>query len=114
MGAELLPLWIVSLHLLGDFVLQWHSIAQAKLGDWRARTLHVVVYAAPFSALAMALGGAWQPWAFPLLVAVPHWLTDSVRWCPGHPWPLKPLLVDQALHLCALTIAAQVCYGGMS
>lgn len=107
----MLALWIIALHMFGDYVVQTHWIAMGKLDSWKVRTVHVALYSAPFAVLAAYLGGTWQPWAFPLLVAIPHWLTDSVRWCPGHPWNLKALMVDQSIHLLCLAAAGSTCYG---
>ena len=107
----MLGLWIIALHFMGDYVTQTNWIAARKLTDWRVRTLHVALYSVPFAVLAMTLGGTWQPWAFPLLVAVPHWITDSRRWASPEPWPPKPIMVDQAIHMMCLAVAATVCYG---
>jgi hypothetical protein len=107
----MIALWIISLHLLGDYVTQTNAMAARKLTDWRIRTLHVAVYTLPFAVLAVAVGGTWQPWIFPLLVFVPHWITDCRRWASPDPWPPKPIMVDQTIHALCLAIAATLCYG---
>ena len=105
-----LPLWIIALHMLGDYVLQTHDTATYKYGCWKTRTIHVSYYTFPFAILSILLGGG-NEWVFPLMVFIPHWIIDSHKWCPGHPWALKGLLVDQTLHLLCLALAATICYG---
>lgn len=98
---------IIALHLLGDFVLQTEGMAQNKLRSAHVRALHVLCYTLPF-----ALWGwwffQWDGLWFALWVAVTHFAIDSRRFAANHPWPTKPIAIDQTLHLLTLALLARL------
>lgn len=105
----MLALWIIALHMFGDFVTQTHNMAQYKFSCWKWRTFHVIIYTVPFIPLAFLLGGTWEPWILILLIFIPHWILDSRRWVQSD-WAPKPVLVDQSLHILCLALAFTICY----
>lgn len=81
----MIALYLIAAHLVGDFLLQSRWQAADNLADPEARTLHVAGYLLPFVPVAL-LTAPWQDAVgFLGLLAVLHFITDSVRlpWTPG-------------------------------
>lgn len=101
----MLGLWLLSLHMLGDYILQTDGMAANKLQSARVRTLHVLVYTCPFAPLACLYSTTLaRAGLFTALVFITHWVTDSRRWASDKVWPPKPILIDQSLHLLSLAL----------
>ena len=100
-------LLLAAAHMLGDFVTQNDWMAANKLSDWRARLVHVAVYATGFIPVILMTPLPWSHRAaFMALLTVTHFVTDCRRWASGDKWPPKPVLVDQSIHLATLGVLA--------
>lgn len=64
-----LPLILLVMHFVGDFLLQSDWMALNKSKHWDALTVHVTIYALCF------LPWGWRFWA---VTYVTHWATDFV------------------------------------
>jgi hypothetical protein len=105
----MISLYLLAAHMLGDFVLQSDRMAKAKLTDVWERTLHVTGYTLGFIPfLGMAGITDWRNPAFLGCLWVTHFITDSRRWASPDPWPPKPILVDQTIHLVTLAVLGWV------
>ena len=105
----MLGLWIIALHMLGDYLLQTDWMAANKLRSAGVRTVHVLVYSVGFVPLGLFYASsAGRAWGFVGLVFVTHWVTDSRRWASDKVWAPKPILIDQALHVLSLAILGAV------
>lgn len=100
---------LIAAHAAGDFIFQTQWMAANKLKDARARAVHVAAYTACFlpSLLASGLGGQSILLAM-ALIAIPHFILDSRRWASPDPWPPRPILVDQSLHLIHLALLSRM------
>ena len=95
--------------MVGEYILQTDWMAARKLIDWRARLLHVATYTACFIPVIVESHLPLErAIAFLLSVGVPHFIVDCRRWASGEHWPPKPIMVDQAIHMTCLAIAAAV------
>lgn len=100
-------LLILAAHMLGDFVFQTQWVADRKLKSAWVRLLHVWTYTACFLPIVgLASLSLRQAVAFLLLVFITHFITDSRRWASSDLWELKPLMVDQTIHITTLAILA--------
>jgi hypothetical protein len=76
----MLALYLLSAHLLGDYVLSTRWQAEHKLTDALYRLRHVTAYSVPFVPIAIVYGGnAWWSADFMLALFLLHYLTDSRR-----------------------------------
>lgn len=111
MNPAAIAMLFIAFHMIGDFVTQTQWMANRKLEDWWARTIHVFVYSFPFWVLAKLtltdVAGFW----FVFALFIPHWIIDCRRWASGDAWPAKPIMVDQSLHALHLAIVFAVFYG---
>lgn len=106
-------------HLVGDYVLQSHTMATRKTSSWHWALIHACVYGLPFALLVS------HPWQWAVIVGT-HALIDRYRlaayWCrwygvgfPGiwhkavggefvEPPPFLGvwlvIIVDNTMHLC--------------
>jgi hypothetical protein len=107
--SRLLSLWLIALHMLGDYLLQTDWMAANKLKSAWARTVHVFVYTLGFIPLGLVYTTTLPRAAgFVLLVYVTHWITDCRRWASDKAWPPKPILFDQAIHLLTLAVLGSI------
>jgi Protein of unknown function (DUF3307) len=100
--AMTIPLLLLIVHFVGDFLLQSDYMALNKSKSWRALTLHVSVYAVCFT-----------PWGLTFIVVtwITHFLTDAVTsrinarlWTRDRKrWFFVALGADQLMH--AITLA---------
>lgn len=74
----MISLYLLTAHLVGDYLFQNRWMARRKLTDWRWRTYHVTVYCIPFVLLVAVYAHTWtRGIAFLTGLYVLHWLTDS-------------------------------------
>ena len=125
----MLSLWLLALHMLGDYVLQNDWMAANKFKSAYVRTVHVGCYCAPFAIFAymvapltvrhhLVVRSEWafswnttshdNAWLFSGLLFITHWITDCRRWASGEKWCAKPIMVDQTIHILTLAILAQL------
>ena len=65
-----IPLWLLGIHFIADFLLQTDWMAINKSKRWDALTIHVTVYSLAFALLLGPLFG--------LITFVTHFVTDTV------------------------------------
>ncbi len=101
-------------HLIGDYVLQWDSLAIRKSKDLTGALTHGSIVTTVTLAFALMVMPAWWPWA--LAIGLIHTAIDA-GWLLNRRLPtdlqLKPLtrfLIDQILH--ALTIVGALVLSG--
>ena len=99
----MLSIWLIALHMLGDYILQTNWMAANKFKSASVRSVHVFCYTVPFAVFAgIVAPTAIKAMAFTLGVFVLHWITDCRRWASDKPWCAKPIMVDQTLHMLQL------------
>lgn len=59
-------------HLMGDYCLQNHQMANRKTGSWRWAAVHAAFYGLPF----LLLVSGWEQWA---AIVLSHALIDRYR-----------------------------------
>jgi hypothetical protein len=101
-------------HLVGDYVLQWDSLAIRKSKDLTGALTHGAIVTAVTLLFAVVIDPAWWPWA--LAIGFVHTAIDA-GWLLNRRLPadkqLKPLprfIIDQVLH--AATILAALVLSG--
>lgn len=95
-------------HVLGDYVLQSHSLAEKKQKPGgEGLFLHALLYALAMASVFLCAGqSAGRAWA---LLSLSHWVIDAIRIRLGRRWsgPGAALLLfctDQALHLAMIIL----------
>jgi Protein of unknown function (DUF3307) len=117
---NMLSIWLIGLHMLGDYILQTDRMAAKKLIDWRVRTEHVFMYTYPFYFFCLVreyLRGGYilclshrhyMILGFAGSLFITHWITDCRRWASGDKWCAKPIMVDQTIHILTLAILGSI------
>ena len=101
----MIALWLIACHMVGDYILQTPRMAALKLTNAKVRAQHVTTYTLFFILpLLVYRVPVAHSLLFLLAVWVTHFVTDSRRWASAEPWPPKPIMVDQAIHLLTLAI----------
>jgi hypothetical protein len=110
--------WLLVGHLVGDWVLQNHWMAQGKRRGLLtpAGAVHVAVYAAAVVGALWLSGASERPGCIlisAVIVVVSHWLIDGAditeRWMRLYrqsEQEIVRVMVDQALHLLVLALLA--------
>ncbi|MCL4805151.1 MAG: DUF3307 domain-containing protein [Anaerolineae bacterium] len=91
-------------HLMGDYVLQWDSLAQWKAREFQGVVVHSLILAATTAIFAMPFGPG--NWIVVLIISLSHFLIDAAQFF--HKPKLSPLLrfsLDQAAHLIFIILA---------
>ena len=108
----MLSLWLIACHMIGDYILQTNVMAARKLTDPWIRASHVSFYTLVFGVPVVIYKIPYDKGIYFLLaVWITHFITDSRRWASADPWPPKPILVDQAIHLFTLAILCTWIFG---
>lgn len=114
----MLALGLIAAHMMGDYVLQTNWLAANKTKRLDALVIHVLLYTLAF-AIVLGFHSAlveYIPWenqlAFLSLLALFHGATDCRRWASPDPWPPKPIMVDQSLHVLQIWALAVVFLDG--
>lgn len=113
-GPILMILSMFLSHLVGDYILQWDSLAM-----WKARAMsgiiaHCLVVAAVTFLFAMPFGGDW--WQIALIISIGHFIIDAVqlpltsRPSPPGMFALARFTADQIAH--TLVILGALYWGG--
>lgn len=103
-------LWLITLHLIGEFPLQPNWMAEKKTDRIEILTAHSAIHGLLFAPLGWLiyprLSGAilFAGWIF-----VAHWVIDYRKWfSPNQKWPHPEYSVwinQQILHFIALSLA---------
>ncbi|MEZ4519695.1 MAG: DUF3307 domain-containing protein [Chloroflexota bacterium] len=91
-------------HLVGDYILQWDSLARWKSCELKGVLVHGLVILAVTWLFALPFDPGW--WQGILFISITHVLIDAAQ-LYYHP-PIPPLLrftIDQALHFTMIFIA---------
>jgi hypothetical protein len=94
-------------HLVGDFLLQWDTLAAWKSRSVKGAAFHGSIVLAATLVFAVLIDPAWWPWA--LLIGLAHiaidcfWVVFNRRVVVRHGrYGLVRLLIDQTLHLAVI------------
>jgi hypothetical protein len=98
-------------HLVGDYILQWDSLARWKGREVKGAAAHGMIVLLVTWAFSALVDMAWWPWA--LFIGITHLAVDAVQPWLGRRVPLNGpglygltrLLVDQTVHLSIITLA---------
>jgi len=91
-------------HLVGDYILQWDSLARWKARELNGVLAHGAVVQATTLLFTLPFNPDWWPWA--LFVGVTHTLIDTVPLSIGkHVHPCLWFVLDQAAHFVIMVIA---------
>ncbi|HTP09766.1 MAG TPA: DUF3307 domain-containing protein [Anaerolineae bacterium] len=97
-------------HLMGDYVLQWDTLARWKGTAVKGAACHGLIVSAVTLLFAMLIDPAWWPWA--LLIGLAHiaidcsWVMFNRRFAPNNGmYGLVRLLIDQSLHFAVIAFA---------
>ena len=96
-------------HVLGDFVLQWKDLCDAKqnlskLKGWGAQMLHALIQAG----FAYVLVMDWTNWIIPMVVFSSHLLIDVLKSCFGDKDNVWHFIFDQIAHLVVICVLSYV------
>lgn len=64
-------------HLMGDYVLQWDSLAQWKAREFQGVVVHSLILAATTAIFAMPFGPG--NWIVVLIISLSHFLIDAAQ-----------------------------------
>lgn len=91
-------------HLVGDYILQWNSLAVWKARELKGVTVHGVVVTAVTLLFALLVDPTFLPWA--LFISVMHFAIDAVGLCYKLPFsPLGRFAADQLFHFTVIAFA---------
>ncbi len=99
-------------HLVGDYILQWDTLAQRKSREIKGVLLHGGIVTVVTVLFALPLDGDWWPWA--LGIGLVHttidagWLWLGRRWRTSNQsgrYPIVRLFIDQLLHVSVIAAA---------
>ena len=91
-------------HLVGDYILQWDSLAQWKAREFRGVVVHSLILFLVTAAFALPFQPTW--WSGILIIGVSHFLIDTLQFFLKP--PLAPLLrfsLDQLAHIGFIILA---------
>jgi len=107
----MISLYLLTAHLMGDFVIQTDRMAAEKLHSRSVRAFHVATYSVPFLPL-LSLTSTTGSLVFVLSNGVLHYAIDTRRWAePKDELESYPIIIDQIMHLTVLTILGIGVYG---
>ena len=91
-------------HLVGDYVLQWDSLAGWKSRELKGVTAHCLVVTAVTWFLALLFDPTW--WWGVLFICVAHLFIDAIQLYVRPPIPaLVRFILDQAAHFAVIILA---------
>lgn len=97
-------------HLVGDYILQWDTLAYRKSREIKGVLLHGGIVTAVTVLFALPFDAAWWPWA--LGIGAVHtaidagWLGVNRRYqIRSGRYPIVRLIIDQLLHLSVIAFA---------
>lgn len=91
-------------HLVGDYILQWNSLAAWKSRSLAGVTVHCLVVLAVTWLFILPFNSSWWPWV--LFIGFAHFIIDSVQLKIKLPIPeLARFALDQAAHILVISLA---------
>ena len=91
-------------HLVGDYILQWNSLAAWKSRSLAGVTAHCLVIWAVTWLFSLPFNPGWWPWV--LVITVAHFLIDAVQLYVKLPIPeLARFALDQIAHFFVIILA---------
>jgi hypothetical protein len=91
-------------HLVGDYILQWNSLAAWKSRALAGVTAHCLVVLAVTWLFILPFNPDWWPWV--IAIGTAHFLIDAVQLRVKLPVPeLARFALDQAAHVLIITLA---------
>lgn len=96
-------------HLVGDYVLQWDSLAMWKAREMRGIMAHCLVVSAVTFVFAWPFGANW--WQVALIISLGHFLIDAVQLpitskpSPPGMFALLRFTADQVAHIIVILVA---------
>lgn len=106
-------LFVLTAHLVGDFILQPTSWREGKREDVAYLVAHGVQYTLGMALILPLLpiyDTVWS-WWYVSLVFWGHIWIDGQLWVePTEEWPSRPYVVDQVLHMVHLSIVILLTY----
>lgn len=101
-------------HLVGDYVLQWDSLAEWKAREFRGVVIHSLILFVVTALFALPFDATW--WSGILIIGLSHFLIDSLQFFfkPAIN-PLLRFFLDQVAHfffiLLALVLGGYLAWG---
>jgi Protein of unknown function (DUF3307) len=98
-------------HLIGDYILQWDSLARWKNRKMKGVLAHGLIILLVTWAFSLPLDTHWWPWVLFIglthtaIDAIPLWLGKRVPLQGAGMFALARFLVDQTLHISVIVIA---------
>lgn len=91
-------------HLVGDYILQWNSLAAWKSRELKGVIVHCLIVLAVTWAFILPFNAAWWPWV--LFIGTAHFGIDAVQLRVKLPIPeLARFALDQLAHFFVITLA---------
>lgn len=91
-------------HLVGDYILQWNSLAAWKSRELKGVIVHCLVVFAVTWLFILPFNPAWWPWV--IVIGAAHFLIDAVQLRVKLPIPeLARFSLDQLAHFSVITLA---------
>ena len=91
-------------HLVGDYILQWNSLAAWKSRELKGVIVHCLVVFAVTWLFILPFDPAWWPWV--VVIGIAHFLIDAVQLRVKLPIPeLARFSLDQLAHFTVITLA---------
>ena len=94
-------------HLVGDYILQWNSLAAWKSKSLSGVAFHSLIVLVATWLFALFINPAWWPWV--LFIAVLHFVIDASQlWVRLPVSPLARFMLDQLAHFVVILLALSV------
>ena len=91
-------------HIVGDYILQWNSLAAWKAREMRGVTVHCIIVLFVALAFVLPIDPNWWPWV--LFIGIMHFLIDAVQLKVRVPFsPLARFTLDQFAHFAVIVVA---------
>jgi hypothetical protein len=91
-------------HLVGDYILQWNSLAAWKSREMKGVIVHCLVVFAVTWLFILPFDANWWPWV--VFISIMHFLIDAVQLRFKLPIPeLARFALDQLAHFMVITVA---------
>lgn len=91
-------------HLVGDYILQWNSLAAWKSREMKGVIVHCLVVLVVTWLFILPFNASWWPWV--VFIGILHFLIDAVQLRVKLPIPeLARFALDQLAHFIVITIA---------